>query len=128
MTAEESRSVLDLMAEQRNPRFDQLVEIYKSGFPGKNLPMVTTCCWCPVTHDLRFSHRQFFVNLSSGTALDISSSSFTSSVPRIGSTFFGGTFEHCTMCPLWVNEKDMVSVRPPSDNPLFWNFAWGNHS
>lgn len=128
MTEEESRSVLDMIAEQRNLGLEQIVENYKSGFPEKNLPKVTTCCWCPVTHDLRFSHRQFFVNLTSGTALDISSSSFSNDVTQIGSTFFGGTFEHCTMRPLWVNEKEMVCVCPPLDNPLFWNFAWGVHS
>ncbi len=127
MTEKETRSVLDLIAEQQNPELDQLVANYKSGFPGKNLPKVTTCCWCPVTQDLRFSHRQFFVNLTSGTALDISSSSFSNSVPQIGSTFLGGTFEHCTMHPLWVNDKEMVCLHPPSDNPLFWNFAWGVH-
>ncbi len=128
MTKKETKSVLDLVAEQQNPGLDQLVANYKSGFPGKNLPKVTTCCWCPVTHDLRFSHCQFFVNLSSGTALDISSSSFSNSVPQIGSTFVGGTFEHCTMRPLWVNnDTEMVCLYPPSDNPFFWNFAWGVH-
>lgn len=130
MSHADSRAVEKLLKHQNNLSCNRLLEQYHNACPGKKLPLSTTCCWCPVLTDghEEFIHRQFFVNLTCRTSTDISSASFNDKVHQIGSTFFGGVFEHCTMRPLWLNANGYVRITPPDDSPEYWNFAWGRHA
>ncbi len=92
----------------------------------KMLPQETTCCWTMVEHSNEYNFRQFFVNLTAGVALDISSDAFHIS-EQIGSTFLGATFDHSTSRPIWVRRNDgYISLNKP-ENCRNYPFAWGNH-
>ncbi len=130
MTEDDSKSVTSFLKDQDSMLCNRLLYNYQETFPGKKLPLPTTCCWCPVMvgDQKEYLHRQFFVNLTCGISIDISSIAFNESSPQIGSTFFGGLFEHCTMRPLWLNlTRCLVRVKPPESSPSYWNFAWGEH-
>ena len=51
-------------------------------------------------------HLQFFVQIESGCAWNLSSNIFFSGVEQLVGSFFGGLISHVTSCPLWVREDD----------------------
>ena len=71
-------------------------------------------------------HLQFFVQIESGCAWNLSSNIFFSGVEQLVGTFFGGLISHVTSCPLWVREDDgHVTILCPG---MCANLAWGSNS
>ncbi len=129
MKESDSKAVESMLKDEKSILCDRLLDYYHRVFPNQLLPLSTTCCWCPVLteeHD-KFIHRQFFANLTCRISTNISSISFNEKVPQIGSTFFGGCFEHSSMRPLWLSDDGKVRITPPENSPDYWNFAWGKH-
>ena len=127
MFPEESSSVLELLSKSGISECAEYIDTLFRVFPKMNkLPMPSTCGWCLVEENEEYHHRQFFANVTCGTVLDISSSAYNKNVPHIGSTFYGGLIEHCTMRPLWIRNDGMVRLSIPcgTDN---YNMAWGDH-
>ena len=128
-SSDETSIIRSLLEQQKNERFHRLLNNYHLLHPGKTLPTPTTCCWCPpVDSHCDYKHRQYFLNLTAKVAIDLSQFIYDEYSPQIGSTFYGGIFDHCSARPLWTNNRGQVRITQPCDgNNYFWNFAWGVH-
>jgi len=106
----------------------QKIDISKTKDSNDNrLPIDTTCAWTLTSTSYTYDLRHYFLNLRAGIALDISSKAFQHA-KVVGSTFFGGLFEHATSRPLWIRKSDgYVTITQPKSDPMNFVFAWGDH-